>query len=86
MSTFRNKFTFFSSVIQLYTINVPLELKHWIILNLRGEIIQLFTDKGTFIVLSHSSLHRSKCFILVFRQSIIEGERDVKELKCETCF
>ena len=54
--------------------------------NLQGDNIRLFTDKGTFIVLSHSSIHRSKCFILVFRQSIIEGERDVKELKCETCF
>ena len=65
-----------------YTTNVPLEENNRIISNLRGEVIRLFTDKGTFIVLSHISIHRSKCFILVFRQSIIEeGERDVKELK-----
>ena len=84
-----------------YTINVPLEVNNRIISlrrfeifpkvagnisNLRGEIIRLFTDNGTYIVLSHSSLHRSKGFISVFRQSIIEGERDVKELKCETYF
>ena len=46
-----NPFLFFSE--QYYTITVPLGVNNRIISNLTGEIIRLFTSKGTIIVSSY---------------------------------